>query len=278
MKDLFDKVSIKCSRITTHAYSTSFSLGILCLKKELRNPIYAIYGFVRFADEIVDTFHDYNKSDLLERFEAETSRAIKEGISLNPILNSFQKVVNTYRIDRSSIELFLRSMRMDLKRKNHDHASLQEYILGSAEVVGLMCLRVFVNGDDALYEKLKPYAMKLGSAFQKVNFLRDLQADYLHMGRTYFPELDFEKFDDTKKRQIEASILQDFEEAREGIRQLPRSCRFGVYVAYVYYLALLRKIQNTPSDLILTTRIRIRNRQKAKLLALSFVRHQLNLL
>jgi phytoene/squalene synthetase len=278
MKDLFDKVSIKCSRITTHAYSTSFSLGILCLKKELRNPIYAIYGFVRFADEIVDTFHDYNKSDLLERFEAETWRAIKEGISLNPILNSFQKVVNTYRIDRSSIELFLRSMRMDLKRKNHDHASLQEYILGSAEVVGLMCLRVFVNGDDAQYEKLKPYAMKLGSAFQKVNFLRDLQADYLHMGRTYFPELDFEKFDDTKKRQIEASILQDFEEAREGIRQLPRSCRFGVYVAYVYYLALLRKIQNTPTDLILTTRIRIRNRQKAKLLALSFVRHQLNLL
>jgi phytoene synthase len=278
MKDLFDKVSIKCSRITTHAYSTSFSLGILCLKKELRNPIYAIYGFVRFADEIVDTFHDYNKSDLLERFEAETWRAIKEGISLNPILNSFQKVVNTYRIDRSSIELFLRSMRMDLKRKNHDHASFQEYILGSAEVVGLMCLRVFVNGDDAQYEKLKPYAMKLGSAFQKVNFLRDLQADYLHMGRTYFPELDFEKFDDTKKRQIEASILQDFEEAREGIRQLPRSCRFGVYVAYVYYLALLRKIQNTPTDLILTTRIRIRNRQKAKLLALSFVRHQLNLL
>lgn len=278
MKDLFDKVSIKCSRITTHAYSTSFSLGILCLKKELRNPIYAIYGFVRFADEIVDTFHDYNKSDLLERFEAETWRAIKEGISLNPILNSFQKVVNTYRIDRSSIELFLRSMRMDLKRKNHDHASLQEYILGSAEVVGLMCLRVFVNGDDAQYEKLKPYAMKLGSAFQKVNFLRDLQADYLHMGRTYFPELDLEKFDDTKKRQIEASILQDFEEAREGIRQLPRSCRFGVYVAYVYYLALLRKIQNTPTDLILTTRIRIRNRQKAKLLALSFVRHQLNLL
>lgn len=278
MKDLFDKVSMQCSRITTHAYSTSFSLGILCLKKELRDPIYSIYGFVRFADEIVDSFHDYNKSKLLERFKSETWAAIEEGISLNPILNSFQKTVRQYNIDRSSIELFLRSMEMDLHRKKHDQRSLKEYILGSAEVVGLMCLRVFVNGDDTLFNKLKPYAMKLGSAFQKVNFLRDLQADYLHMGRTYFPEVDFSRFDDTCKRHIEASIEEDFRGAYQGIKLLPRSSRFGVYVAYVYYRALLKKIQNTPSELILSTRIRIRNRHKARLLALSFVKHQLNLI
>lgn len=278
MKDLFDRVSIKCSRITTRTYSTSFSLGILCLKKELRDPIYAIYGFVRFADEIVDTFHQYNKNDLLQRFKSETWKAIEEGISLNPILNSFQKTVHQYNIDHSSIELFLRSMEMDLYRSKHDQHSLKEYILGSAEVVGLMCLRVFVNGDDTLYLKLKPYAMKLGSAFQKVNFLRDLQADYLHMGRTYFPEVDFTSFDDRCKRQIEASIEDDFREAYQGIKLLPRSSRFGVYVAYVYYKALLKKIQNTPSELILSTRIRIRNRHKARLLALSYVKHQLNLI
>lgn len=278
MKDLFDKVSIKCSRITTRAYSTSFSLGILCLKKELRDPIYSIYGFVRFADEIVDTFHDYNKSDLLERFKAETWKAIEDGISLNPILNSFQKTVHKYRIDLSSIELFLRSMEMDLHRKRHDQQSLQEYILGSAEVVGLMCLRVFVHGDDALYHQLKLYAMKLGSAFQKVNFLRDLQADYLHMGRTYFPDVDFSCFDDKRKRQIEESIEQDFKEAYKGIKLLPHASRFGVYVAYVYYRALLKKIQNTPSEMILSTRIRIRNRHKARLLALSYVKHQLNMI
>lgn len=278
MKELFDKVSIKCSRITTRAYSTSFSLGILCLRKELRDPIYAIYGFVRFADEIVDTFHEYNKTELLEDFKKETWKAIEQKISLNPILNSFQKTVHQYKIDRSSIELFLRSMEMDLYRNRHDQHSLKEYILGSAEVVGLMCLRVFVNGDDALYEQLKPYAMKLGSAFQKVNFLRDLQADYLHMGRTYFPEVDFSRFDDSHKRLIEESIEQDFDAAYQGIKMLPRSSRFGVYVAYVYYRALLKKIQNTPSELILSTRIRIRNRHKARLLALSFVKHQLNLI
>ncbi|MCS6975088.1 MAG: phytoene/squalene synthase family protein [Cyclobacteriaceae bacterium] len=278
MKELFDKVSIKCSRITTRAYSTSFSLGILCLRKELRDPIYAIYGFVRFADEIVDTFHEYNKTELLENFKKETWKAIEQRISLNPILNSFQKTVHQYKIDRSSIELFLRSMEMDLYRNRHDQHSLKEYILGSAEVVGLMCLRVFVNGDDVLYEQLKPYAMRLGSAFQKVNFLRDLQADYLHMGRTYFPEVDFSRFDDSHKRLIEKSIEQDFDAAYQGIKMLPRSSRFGVYVAYVYYRALLQKIRNTPSELILSTRIRIRNRHKARLLALSFVKHQLNLI
>lgn len=278
MKELYDNVSLRCSRIATHAYSTSFSLGILCLKKELRNPIYAIYGFVRFADEIVDTFHEYNKPELLERFKTETYRALDEGISLNPILHSFQNTVRKYNIDRSSVGLFFRSMEMDLSRKSYDQDGLKEYILGSAEVVGLMCLRVFVNGDDALYETLKPYAMSLGSAFQKVNFLRDLQADYKHMGRTYFPNLDFNRFNEEQKRHIEESIRADFEHALTGIKMLPRSSRFGVYVAYVYYVALFKKIQNTPCEKVMESRIRIRNRQKAKLLAYSYVKHQFNLL
>lgn len=278
MKELYDKVSSTCSRITTKSYSTSFSLGILCLEKELRDPIYAIYGFVRFADEIVDTFHEYNKIDLLNRFKEDTLKAIEDGISLNPILNSFQHTVKRYNIDRTSIDLFLRSMEMDLNRKSYDPKGLKEYILGSAEVVGLMCLRVFVKGDNAQYEKLKPYAMSLGSAFQKINFLRDLQADFLHMGRTYFPSLDLDQFDDEKKKEIEESIKLDFDEGLRGIKLLPKSSRFGVYVAYVYYMALFRKIQNTPSELILRSRIRVRNRHKATLLAYSYVKHQLNLI
>lgn len=278
MKDLFDKVSVACSRITTRAYSTSFSLGILCLNKKLRDPIYSIYGFVRLADEIVDSFHTYNKADLLERFKSETWKAIEEGISLNPILNSFQKTVHQYKIDRSSIELFMRSMEMDLYRSRHDHNSFNEYILGSAEVVGLMCLRVFVNGNDQKYNELKPFAMKLGAAFQKVNFLRDLQADYQHMGRSYFPDVDLSSINENSKREIEKSIHADFESAYQGIKMLPRSSRFGVYVAYMYYKALLRKIQSTPCEIIMSTRIRIRNRHKAALLALSYVKHQFNLL
>ncbi|MBL7844775.1 MAG: phytoene/squalene synthase family protein [Cyclobacteriaceae bacterium] len=278
MKELYDKVAIRCSQLTTRAYSTSFSLGILCLKKELRNPIYSIYGFVRFADEIVDTFHDYNKQDLFMRFKEETYKAIEDGISLNPILHSFQETVRKYSIDRSSIDLFLRSMEMDLSLKSYDQEGLKEYILGSAEVVGLMCLRVFVKGDDASYEKLKPMAMSLGSAFQKINFLRDLNADFLHMGRSYFPGLDFEKFDDAKKTEIEESIKIDFEEGLKGIKLLPRSSRFGVYVAYVYYTALFNKIKNTPCERVLESRIRIRNRHKATLLAYSYVKHQLNLI
>jgi phytoene synthase len=278
MKSLYDQVSIRCSRITTRAYSTSFSLGILCLNKQLRDPIYSIYGFVRFADEIVDTFHDFDKENLLARFKADTYQAIEEGISLNPILHSFQATVKQYNIDRSSIDLFLRSMEMDLNQKNHDASSLKDYILGSAEVVGLMCLRVFVNGDDATYTKLKPFAMSLGSAFQKINFLRDLQADYLHMGRTYFPDLDLDKFDEEKKKEIEESIKHDFDEGLKGIRVLPKTSRFGVYVAYVYYLALFKKIKNTPSEIILQSRVSIRNRHKARLLAYSYLKHQFNLL
>ena len=278
MKALYDQVALRCSKLTTRAYSTSFSLGILCLRKELRNPIYSIYGFVRFADEIVDTFHDYNKRELLERFKAETYKALEDGISLNPILHSFQETVKQYNIDRSSIDLFLRSMEMDLELKSYDNDGLKQYILGSAEVVGLMCLRVFVKGDDNLYHQLKPYAMSLGSAFQKINFLRDLQADYIHMGRSYFPDLDLDQFNEEKKKEIEESIRYDFDEGLKGIKMLPRSSRFGVYVAYVYYLALFNKIKNTPCERVLESRIRIRNRHKATLLAYSYVKHQLNLI
>lgn len=278
MKELYDAVSIKCSRLTTKTYSTSFSIGIGCLVKEFRDPIYSIYGFVRFADEIVDTFHDYNKRELLERFKKDTYLAIEEKISLNPILNSFQIVVNKFAIDQELIDLFLQSMEMDLERKRYDSGGLKQYILGSAEVVGLMCLRVFCQGDDTLYQKLKPYAMSLGSAFQKVNFLRDLNADCLGMGRIYFPELEMNSLDDQNKRVIEENIESDFHNGYLGIRQLPRSSRFGVYVAYVYYRALFKKIKNTPSEKILQSRIRIRNRHKARLLAYSFFKHQFNML
>ena len=197
-QELFDKVSIKCSRLTTKSYSTSFSLGILCLGKELRDPIYSIYGFVRFADEIVDTFHQYDKKTLLERFKKDTYTAIEEKISFNPILHSFQKTVNHFEIDHQLIEQFLHSMEMDIENTTHNQATFEEYILGSAEVVGLMCLKVFCKGDAAYYERLKPMAMSLGSAFQKINFLRDLNADYIGMGRTYFPGVNIAAFDDQK--------------------------------------------------------------------------------
>jgi 15-cis-phytoene synthase len=277
-KMLFDSVSIKTSRLTTHQYSTSFSIGIRCLKKELREPVYAIYGFVRFADEIVDSFHAYNKEALLSRFRKDTYWAIDEKISLNPILNSFQQTVSKYRIDRSLIEQFLRSMEMDLHRTSYDTNGFNEYIFGSAEAVGLMCLRVFCGKDDSLYLKLKPYAMKLGAAFQKVNFLRDLNDDYIGMGRSYFPGVEFERFTEAAKKAIEADIQKDFDEAYKGIQQLPRSSRFGVYVAYVYYLALFKKIKNTPSEHVLKNRIRIRNRHKISILCYSFIKHQLNLI
>lgn len=278
MKELYDKVSIKCSRVTTRAYSTSFSLGIRCLGKELRDPIYSIYGFVRFADEIVDTFHDYNKAQLLEKFKEDTYRAIDDKISTNPILNSFQITVHHFNIERSLIESFLKSMEMDLNQKQYSPEGFKEYVLGSAEVVGLMCLRVFCNGNGELYEQLKPNAMSLGSAFQKINFLRDLKADYVGMGRTYFPDLDMNNFNDGTKKVIEESIAKDFHHGYEGIVNLPRSARFGVYVAYVYYLALFKKIRNTPSEQVLQSRIRIRNRHKARLLAYSYFKHQLNML
>ena len=278
MKEVFDTVSIKCSRLTTKSYSTSFSIGIWCLDKQFRDPVYSVYGFVRFADEIVDTFHDYNKRDLLDRFKRETHLAIKEKISLNPILNSFQATVNRFAIEQELIDLFLASMEMDLEKTHYDAGGLKQYILGSAEAVGLMCLRVFCAGDEVQYQKLKPYAMSLGSAFQKVNFLRDLNADVTDLGRMYFPGLEGDELDDDLKRTVEQSIEMDFHNAYLGIRQLPRTSRFGVYVAYVYYRALFRKIRNTPLDKIFRSRIRIRNRHTATLWAYSFFKHQLNIL
>lgn len=277
-KELFDKVSIQCSRLSTNLYSTSFSIGIRFLDKRLRDPIYSIYGFVRFADEIVDSFHGFDNETLLDRFEKEAYLAIEEKISLNPILNSFQKTVNEFEIEKPLIEQFLASMRMDLCYKSHDFRSIDEYILGSAEVVGLMCLRVFCNGDRDQFDALKGYAMKLGAAFQKINFLRDLKADYISLGRNYFPGMDFNDFDESTKKKIEADIASDFHMGYEGIKKLPRHARFGVYVAYVYYLALFRKIRNTPSRHVVSKRIRIRNRYKITLLLYSFFRHRLNLI
>lgn len=276
MKPLFDRISIRTSRMATHAYSTSFSLGILGLEKKYRDPIYSIYGFVRFADEIVDTFHDYNKEELLARFWDDTYHAIDSKISLNPILNSFQKVVHDYGIDRELIDTFLRSMKMDLTRNDYDQLKYEEYILGSAEVVGLMCLKVFVDGDISRYNHLKHPAMKLGSAFQKINFLRDLHSDYNQLGRTYFPGLDLSNFDEAAKAAIESDIEKDFHEGYLGIKQLPKGARFGVYIAYVYYYNLFRKIKETNSRIILSERIRISNKRKYGLLLSSYVKHSLN--
>ena len=277
-KQLFDDATVKCSKLVTRKYSTSFSLGILLLNSKLRDPVYSIYGFVRFADEIVDTFHDYDKHELLADFKKETYKAIDQGISLNPILNSFQSVVRRYGITPDMIDTFLKSMEMDLNRKKYTDDKYDEYILGSAEVVGLMCLKVFVQNDDALYERLKPYAMKLGAAFQKINFLRDLHSDYGELGRVYFPGLDPDCFDDDVKACIEKEIKKDFDTGLEGIKMLPESSRFGVYIAYVYFYSLLKKIQNTPSKALLQRRIRIRNEQKTALLVKSYVRHYLNIL
>jgi len=278
MKKIFDQVSIKCSQLTTRAYSTSFSLGIQLLDKSLRNSIHSIYGYVRFADEIVDTFHDFNKEELLERFKKDTFIAIEEGISLNPIINSFQATVNRYQIDHSLITLFLNSMAMDLEEQEFKKKNFNEYILGSAEVVGLMCLTVFCNGNKQQYEDLKPFAMSLGAAFQKVNFLRDINADYNDLGRSYFPNVDLTKFDDNVKTKIEFDIERDFEMAKIGIKRLPKSSRFGVYLAYVYYLALFNKIKNTPSFDIMKVRIRVPNNRKYSLLFFSYLRYRLNII
>jgi phytoene/squalene synthetase len=248
------------------------------LEKELRDPIYSIYGFVRFADEIVDTFHEFDKTDLLARFKAETYRAIEEKISLNPILNSFQKTVHDFSIERELYDQFLKSMEMDLDKTQYDPAGIKEYILGSAEVVGLMTLRVFCKGNNEMYQRLKPSAMSLGSAFQKINFLRDLNADFNGMGRTYFPNVDLTQFDDNNKRLIEADIANDFHNGYQGIKQLPRTARLGVYVAYLYYMALFEKIKNTPGSIVLKQRIRVDNRKKFSILAYSYLKHQFNLI
>ena len=278
MKQLFDDVSVACSKITTRAYSSSFSIGIYCLDRSLHRPIYSIYGYVRFADEIVDTFHDYNKVELLDEFKEATWKSIDRKISVNPILNSFQQVVHKYNIKPDLIETFLQSMETDLNKTMHCKKSYEQYILGSAEVVGLMCLRVFTNNDDILYNKLKLSAQKLGAAFQKVNFLRDLKNDYESLGRVYFPGVDFKVFAENEKKKIEAEIEADFKEAYDGIRLLPKSSRFGVYVAYVYYTSLFNKIRAIPSARILMERVRISNSKKIHLLLTSYFRHSLSLL
>ena len=278
MKEIFDRVSAQSSKITTKAYSTSFSLGILFLDKKYREPIYNIYGFVRYADEIVDSFHDFDKKYLMSKFRQDTIEAIEMGISLNPILNSFQHVVNDFNIEWELIDTFLKSMEMDLQQEFHDQESYQEYILGSAEVVGLMCLRVFAENNQSLYDSLKPAAMKLGSAFQKITFLRDIQADYESLGRTYFPEVNLERFQQVDKALIEEDISKEFQEALAGIKLLPAPSRRGVYLAYYYYLRLFRKIKALPASKIMEERIRIPNGTKFVLMFKSLVRHQLNVL
>jgi len=278
MKHIFDNVSAECSKLTTRSYSTSFSMGIRFLAPDLRSPIYAIYGFVRFADEIVDTFHDFPKKRLLDEFEVETFKAIEDGISLNPILNSFQHTVSQYNIDHECIRTFLKSMRMDLHKDEYTDAEYDNYILGSAEVVGLMCLSVFLRGDRRRYATLKPYAMKLGAAFQKINFLRDLHADFNELGRTYFPGVNMDEFNEKVKREIEKDIEQDFATGYEGIKMLPKDARFGVFVAYVYYHKLLRKIKHKPTAEIMSKRVRISNHRKYALFFSSYFRHSFNLL
>ncbi|MBA2612145.1 MAG: phytoene/squalene synthase family protein [Bacteroidetes bacterium] len=278
MKDLFDNVSTECSKLVTKQYSTSFSLGIKFLSKNIHNPIYSIYGFVRFADEIVDSFHGYDKNMLLGKFREDTVEALNNKISLNPILNSFQKVVHEYNISWSHIDTFLKSMEMDLDKKNYDTINYESYILGSAEVVGLMCLKVFVNGDEKLFEQLKPFAMSLGAAFQKVNFLRDAKSDFEILGRVYFPGVDLNHFDNYNKKDIESDIEKDFKHALLGIKQLPADSRLGVYLAYYYYRRLFKKIKSVPPNEILNRRIRIPNAQKFGLMFQCVIRHQLNIL
>ena len=279
MKKIFDEVSEMCSKSVTESYSTSFSLATRMLSPSIRQDIYNIYGFVRFADEIVDSFHDYNKEELLDNFEKELRYSITNKISLNPILNSFQKTLLKYEIDIELVNSFLKSMRWDLDKKVYlNKQEFDEYIYGSADVVGLMCLKVFVSGDQDKFNQLKPYAMSLGSAFQKVNFLRDLKADHESLNRSYFPNLNIDKFDEKSKQFILNEIDRDFSNALKGILLLPSSARFGVYTAYKYYLKLLNKLRKTDPLKIKNSRIRVPNYQKINVLARSYVRYRLNIL
>lgn len=279
MKGLFDQVSHQCSKLVTETYSTSFSLATRILSNNIRQDIYNIYGFVRFADEIVDTFHNYNKAELFTRFQQSLDKALEERISLNPILNSFQETVHRYNIDRDYINAFMQSMYWDLSKKAYlSDEEYKAYIYGSADVVGLMCLKVFVKGDVDLFNTLKDSAMRLGSAFQKVNFLRDLKTDHEQLERSYFPNVDMNAFDEDSKQAIINEIEADFSAGLEGIFQLPDEAKFGVYTAYKYYLRLLKKLKKTPSTQIKSKRIRVPNYQKIDVLARSFIRYQFNLL
>ena len=278
MKELFDRVSNECSKLVTKSYSTSFSLAVKMLSKTIRNDIYNIYGFVRFADEIVDTFHTYDKEMLMAHFEKDYYLAKEHGISLNPILNSFQQTVNTYQIPDEMVQSFLKSMKADLyKTEYQTKEAYDEYIYGSADVVGLMCLKVFVQGDDEKYNNLKEPAMKLGSAFQKVNFLRDLNEDFENLNRSYFPNINPNNFTEADKSKVLLEINNDFEEAYKGIVKLPKEAKLAVYVAYKYYFNLLHKIERTPSKTLKEKRIRVSNPKKMALLVVSFFNFKLNL-
>lgn len=277
MKSLFDLASVECSTQITKRYSTSFSLAIKLLSPSIRASIYSIYGFVRLADEIVDTFDDYPQEELLKKFEDDYYQSLEHRISLNPVLNAFQKVVHQYKL-YDLVPAFLDSMRMDLTKKEyHTKEDYEAYIFGSADVVGLMCLKVFVNGDESEYSKLKDSAMKLGSAFQKVNFLRDVKFDYENLGRIYFPGVNFKDLNENKKMEIIQEIKEDFDYALIGIRKLPKEARFGVLTAYKYYWSLLKKIERTQAKNILLKRIRVPNPAKMLILLNSYFRYQLNM-
>ena len=279
MKALFDSVSHQCSKVVTKSYSTSFSLATKMLSNSIRQDIYNIYGFVRFADEIVDTFHDYDKKTLFSNFENDLQLALENRISLNPILNSFQETYHKYGIEKHLVDSFMNSMRLDLHKSTYlSDDEYKAYIYGSADVVGLMCLKVFVKGDVLKYESLKDSAMSLGSAFQKVNFLRDLKADYEDLSRTYFPNTDLSKLDEVSKQEIISDIENDFTLGLQGIKQLPIEAKFGVFMAYRYYNQLLKKLKKTPALEIKSTRIRVPNYKKVELLTRSYVKYQLNLM
>jgi len=276
--DLYSRSCYECSQLVTNRYSTSFSLGIKLFEQQLRMPIYAIYGFVRFADEIVDTFHGYNKEALLKRFRADTYQALDDKISLNPILHTFQQVVRRYNIETDLIDAFLDSMEMDLEDYNYTPAIYNKYIYGSAEVVGLMCLRIFCDGNNEQYQSLRQAACSLGAAFQKVNFLRDIKSDFEERGRVYFPGIDYHTFSDQDKADIEADIKQDFDDAYQGIIKLPKGARLGVYLAYVYYTNLLKKISRESAAKLADQRIRVSDGRKFLLLCNSAIRHRFNIL
>lgn len=271
MDPLYQSISFSVSRLITQEYSTSFSIGVRSLSTDLRNPIYSLYGFVRLADEIVDRFHDFDKAALLDDFEADFNKSLEQGISMNPVLNAFQQTVRTYGLDRSLIDAFLRSMRMDLSKQTYTEVEMRQYIYGSADVVGLMCLKIFVGGNQAQYDELSPYAMRLGTAFQKINFLRDLKQDTLELQRSYFPQLQQMPWGEECKKALENDVMNDFKEARAGILRLPKSARLGVYVAYLYYMALTKKIVRTSAEDLMKKRISVCNLHKLSLLVRAYI-------
>ncbi|RYE18572.1 MAG: phytoene/squalene synthase family protein [Sphingobacteriaceae bacterium] len=276
--NLYNETCFECSKIITNKYSTSFSKGIKTFAKRFRYPIYAVYGFVRYADEIVDTFHGFDKALLIKEFRTVTFEAIERKISLNPVLQSFQEVVNTYQIDLHLIDAFLKSMEMDLENTAYNQDGYKEYIYGSAEVVGLMCLKIFCEDDYQLYHHLVPKARSLGAAFQKINFLRDIKSDFEERGRTYFPAVDFNKFNSEEKKLIETDIKKDFDDALEGILQLPDGAQLGVYIAYIYYLELFKKIKETPAEIIMQKRIRVSDSQKMFLYFQAYLQQKLKVI